>query len=516
MLGTPIGRDTFITTFLNAKLTDFTKTINAFTPLQTQSALLLLQHCGINRLNHLWRTVPMAQTNSIAARAADVIWAAVSAILGLPNQQEADKLHIQLNRARELAELPLNKGGLGIISPLFTLPGAALAGLRDGLRLVKTHFPSEYELWSTTLDDNNSGDIDYNDITTYATGMAKSMFMAFKKTTARFNPYKETAAFKNLKNIDGEPLSPPEIAKRFPLNFDDLMESDGKVQATLADMAAEVKTAAVRDKLRPSLLALLNGQASPHAADFLVMHPQSHFHKLSNADMKFAARTHIFIPPTNEIYTSQNTGQLLINEPNYVPDAFVSFRDNARDTHAWPRHNALTNIFIHILRKMGHSVRGNPRVPIGQTRGEADFLVYGLHDNQDVAFDVSVTASDCVSTATQAAARAGVAAEVRAKQKRNKYEDTCKANGIAFQPLIFEDSGFIHSSVHTLLSHLHGSDAFEMTVPELTTWVARSPRDFWYQGLSKSLVAGSAQMFRAARAQIYGHRAQFSRTAPWS
>ena len=36
-------------------------------------------------------------------------------------------------------------------------------------------------------------------------------------------------------------------------------------------------------------------------------------------------------------------------------------------------------------------------------------------------------------------------------------------------------------------------------IPEFTTWGARTARDYWYQSLSRGLVAGNAQMYRMAR-----------------
>ena len=51
-------------------------------------------------------------------------------------------------------------------------------------------------------------------------------------------------------------------------------------------------------------------------------------------------------------------------------------------------------------------------------------MVYGLFNNKDVGFDVSVTATDVVGLTTRSAAEAGVAAQARAKARRDKYEAT--------------------------------------------------------------------------------------------
>ena len=144
-------------------------------------------------------------------------------------------------------------------------------------------------------------------------------------------------------------------------------------------------------------------------------------------------------PPSNERYIAPTPQQVLTGAEETRNDAFIEYRRLSREAHAWPRHNILNNIFIHILRKSGYSVRASYPIPVGAVRGEADFLVYGLFDNQDVAFDVSVTATDLSSLSTQSAATAGVAADARARQKINKYEATCTRLGLTFRPLVFED-----------------------------------------------------------------------------
>ena len=325
------------------------------------------------------------------------------------------------------------------------------------------------------------------------------MSRCFEKVNTGFGSFRTTPAFLALTNSSGQQLSAHEIAKAYPLNLDDLMASTGKLQNVYASMFQAVRFHDFQRTLSTPLLSLAKGRATSHAHDFLLMHPLNRFHRLSDADMKFGARTHLYLPPSNERYIAPTPQQVLTGAEETRNDAFIEYRRLSREAHAWPRHNILNNIFIHILRKSGYSVRASYPIPVGAVRGEADFLVYGLFDNQDVAFDVSVTATDLSSLSTQSAATAGVAADARARQKINKYEATCTRLGMTFRPLVFEDFGCVHSSVHALITHLHGSDSFEATVPEFTTWGARTARDYWYQSLSRGLVAGNAQMYRMAR-----------------
>ena len=98
--------------FLQDKLTSFKNLLSTFLPLQTQCALLLLRHCGINRLNHLWRTVPSSIAAPTAKRADDTIWTtSTKAILDVPSEAEAERLQFKLTRARTASTLPLSKGG---------------------------------------------------------------------------------------------------------------------------------------------------------------------------------------------------------------------------------------------------------------------------------------------------------------------------------------------------------------------------------------------------------------------
>ena len=157
--------------------------------------------------------------------------------------------------------------------------------------------------------------------------------------------------------------------------------------------------------------------------------------------MRYGARQVLF-PPTNDMFVVPSVQQSLVGGEEVRKDAFTEFRAHFRECHAWPRHNNFTTLFIKMLRSLRFSVLPSNRVPVGQIRGEADFLVYGLSDEVgDVAFDISVTTSDSSNLVTRSAAVAGVAAEKRAQEKRDKYVAACSTLGIGFSPLILEDTG---------------------------------------------------------------------------
>ena len=495
ILGIPGGAASFIKDALTVKLDQFRKTLSLIPTLQVQSALLLLRYCGINRLNYLFRCVPAKFTGKIAASADDIIWKTVKSILAIPEETQATELLLDLNRARTLSQLPLSKGGMGLTNPASTLTGAYLAGIKEGLQQLKATSVDDFN-WLMSVLDGTEEIVDGS----MAADIRSSVALSLTRAAETLVKFRTTPAFKALESSPGRPLSDSDVAARYPTTLGDVIRSEGKLQQDIVFMGQAVLYEDFLATLSAPNLAVARGSATPHAKDFLRMHPSSRDHRLTDADMRYGARQVLFLPPTNDMFVVPSVQQLLVGGVEVRKDAFTEFRARFRECHAWPRHNNLTTLFIKMLRSLRFSVLPSNRVPVGQIRGEADFLVYGLSDELgDVAFDVSVTTSDSLNLVTRSAAVAGVAAEKRAQEKRDKYAAACSALGIGFSPLILEDTGYLHPTVHAFLSRLSESDGSEDCIPESTTWAVRSPRDFWYQAISRNLVAGNAQIFREAR-----------------
>ncbi len=112
------------------------------------------------------------------------------------------------------------------------------------------------------------------------------------------------------------------------------------------------------------------------------MHPSCKIHQLTSEDMKFAARGLLYLPPTNEDYLHVSPSQVLTDGTG-PPDAFIAFRGLFRASHAWPRHDSLTQLFNTMLKRSGYRTRLEVQVPNAGSRGRVDIVAYGLFHNTD-------------------------------------------------------------------------------------------------------------------------------------
>ena len=499
VLGTPVGKPEFIVAHLQEALKTFESTISTFTQLSTQAALLLLRACGITRLNHFLRSTPSVLSAPFAGRARDHIWNTINTILDIPDEETATRLHFNRIRARTASELPISMGGLGMTNLFDTLSGAFLAGLKDGVQVLEKHFPADYAWWTSFLPSDTA--TDFLDLEKFRVSAKRSL----GKVRTAFDTFKTTPTFLSQRTESGDPLSEADINQRYPLTIEHVFDARSGLQERLTWMVHHNKHNTFLTTLPASLRALALGRASRHAQDFLIMHPSCKIHQLTSEDMKFAARGLLYLPPTNEDYLHVSPSQVLTDGTG-PPDAFIAFRGLFRASHAWPRHDSLTQLFNTMLKRSGYRTRLEVQVPNAGSRGRVDIVAYGLFHNTDVAFDVSVTTADTVDTITQASAEVGFAAKKRARLKESKYTAACRAQGLTFRPLILEDTGYLDASVTALFAQLSRSDTFEESVPEFTTWAARTPLEYWFQGVSRHLVAGNAKMFRAMRLKWVGLR----------
>ena len=504
VLGTPIGTAEFISTHLKRTLDEFKRVTSSFTKLQAQSALLLLRGCGITRLNHLFRTTPSALSAPIAGRANDHIWATLQAILDIPSDGEAAELHFNHSRARTASNLPISMGGLGMTNPFDALPGAFLAGLKDGIQSLAQHFEEDHDWWTTFLESDSVDSFLALD------QISLSAKRSLQRVRTGFEAFKTTTTFTAQRSKTGTPLTEAETSARYPLTIANVLTAEDGLQHRLTWMLLHNKHREFQTSLPASLRALAIGHEAPHAQDFLIMHPSCKAHQLSSDDMKFGARLLLYLPPTNEDYLQMTPSQVL-RDVSGPRDAFVKFRSLFRAAHAWPRHDSLIQLFDLMLKKSGYRTRLEVHVPNAGAQNRVDIVAYGLFHNTDVAFDVSVIAADSVNIINQTSAEAGFAAGKRARQKEVMYTTACRAQNFTFRPLILEDTGFLDANVTALFAQLSKSDQFEESVPEFTTWAARKALDYWYQGVSRHLVAGNAKMFRGMRPDWAGLRGRPSR-----
>lgn len=281
---------------------------------------------------------------------------------------------------------------------------------------LPTSFPEDYDCWTAFLRDTEQQPSAALDLKPHRESLLRSL----NKMTSTFQAFSTTPFFASLRGPTGDDVTTAETDVMYPRSLDNLLLSGKGLQSRYAQMFRQVNLFAFRGTLPTSLLARANGLATPHAPDFLLMHPQSRLYTLQDSDMKFAARAILYILPTNEHNLQESA---IMNTTEGPKDAYAAFRKLFRSAHAWPRHDRLTNTFVHLIRKSGFRVLANAPTPNAGARSEVDFLVCRLTDIKDVAFDVSVAVSDSTQVSSQNAASAGTAANLRAQYKREKYEE---------------------------------------------------------------------------------------------
>lgn len=211
--------------------------------------------------------------------------------------------------------------------------------------------------------------------------------------------------------------------------------------------------------------------------------------------------------PTNENYKDLSASTLTITERDGLHENFDYFRALVRSkAHAWERHNSFSHEFGTMAQNVGFHIRYEPPAPGIGSRNRADIRIYDFDgDGMDALVDNTVSATDSIATMHQAAHTAGFVVHLREDDKISKYTPAAQLLGASFFPLAIEDAGFFGKSVHNFVSKCKArAGDYEFSLPESTTWAARSFSDYWYQRLSCKLVTGNAAMFRKVRVRCLG------------
>lgn len=225
------------------------------------------------------------------------------------------------------------------------------------------------------------------------------------------------------------------------------------------------------------------------------MHPSSCNLRLSDEHMAIGLRGLAFLPPVNDDFKSTLPIGLTATQQADLHDSYDRYRLYQRtETHAWPRHDGAVSTLGDMMRAVGMFTRLEVEAPGVGSRGRVDILRHDEVGN-GIAYDVTVSGSDSGVGAPQGS-KAGLVAERRAAQKTGKYSEPSRRLGWVFVPLVMEDSGFLHSLVHDLIRYCASrADNYEESVPEFTTWATKTFSGYWYQRMSRSIVAGSARIF---------------------
>ena len=490
-LGVPVGSENFVRLFIEEALEKTRVLCDKIKTLPTQHAYLLLRFCVTTRLNHLWRSCPSSWCVQLAQRASDTVWGAMREVLQIPSDTEANRLGFNLERARKAMELSTAVGGAGILSPKFTVTSAFLAGLKEGLVRIKESDPDLFTWWCAQL--SRVGDL----------GDTRSEIVSMIQS-ARCCLSKLQGAVKHL-SVRGRLCLLPaeELTLKYPKNIMELMGSLPKTQKTLTSLFHDVARHAFMSNLTQPMAALILSRASPKALSFLSVIPSCSAFTLSCDQMRFALRSIMFLPPINSDFIGPAPSSLSQSSLTNMVDAYSRFRALFRSVPAYSRHDGLMEEFTALFKSVGLSCRREVQVPGGGHRNRVDLVVNGLNmDGSASAFDVTVVASDGVLKVGNSSVVCGAAAAERALLKVDKYTDACRQVGMSFHPLVFEESGFVHVDIQSILK-LCASRASDFcdSIPEFQTWGTPNYFDYWSRRLSVKLVRGNAKMIRSALAK---------------
>ena len=137
ILGTPVGHEEFVTSFLEELLAEERKLWDAIPSIpDLQCSWQVLLQCAGPRCHHVLRTVPPRQCAGYA-RGHDLgMQRTMEALLGRIPGSPA-----QVQMAQHITTLPMRMGGLGLRSAMRTVPGAYWASWADALHMLQQRLP---------------------------------------------------------------------------------------------------------------------------------------------------------------------------------------------------------------------------------------------------------------------------------------------------------------------------------------------------------------------------------------
>ena len=143
ILGSPVGSGEFVRAHAAARTAEEKLLLDEIPQLpDLQCAWLLLSMCAEPRANHLIRSLPPTHATAYARAHDEAVWQALAEMLG----EEATPEHEAATaRARELAGLPGNRGGLGLRNAERMSPAAYWGAWADALGVMQQKCPEVTE-----------------------------------------------------------------------------------------------------------------------------------------------------------------------------------------------------------------------------------------------------------------------------------------------------------------------------------------------------------------------------------
>jgi hypothetical protein len=438
----------------------------------------------VQKYNFIQRHVPPSLCGDSAHHLRDTIWETLRSILDIPT----DNTGLNIGRARQIAELPLSMGGLGLQDIVQTRELAFLAGFGDIATSLQSYFPALH----TVLRDR---------IILAAPG-ANGAPMPLEMNHVQICIHDGLQRVRNLlaSAHDIELLgniTQDQRIESYPSTPNELLRKHSKLQKTFTHLYQSIDRNRLFNSLDDPQRAVLHSESSSGASAWLCAVPSSRNLFMPTDPFRAAVRDRLMIPPLNGPVPECNHANCPLAHLD-TSDTDAAARELRRHRHgmgACARHARVVKQISLMLASVNIKTVTEPIIRKSpQLRG--DLAEHDTHERGfSTIYDVSVTDPTKADTLQNAARKAGTAAQSIKKIKTDKYLQACKDIGAHFYPLIFETSGFIDKSVFDLITTISRNFVNEKEhIPEFTTWAAPSFKHYWLQRISIALRGGSADM----------------------
>lgn len=508
ILGVPFGAPAWIKNCVMKEVADLAPIFLHVTKLPLQHALHLLRSCLVQKFNFILRHVPPDLTRQAATHLSDLTWTTLKTLLNIPQNPSVP---MNLDRARQIAELPLRFGGLGLTNPTRTCFSAFLAGISD---TFSENMDSHKELTQWMYD--NILNAPFNANSPLSNFMDTRYFWTNVRTSfARVAVHLQTVEkFPNHKHINQD-----EKNTMYPTEAAHLHAAMSHLQNRLTILEHSIRLHNITKDLDVNKQAALVSASSQAAPAFLQAIPSSPALFLPSSKLEVAIRDRLFLSPFNDPIPNcchpGCTARRIDHE-----DADDIARELRRDPHATgecARHAAVVRQIDLMLKAVNIPTSLEPIVQVSpQLRGDIAENVTA-HNGVTTIYDVSIIDPTGKHIVNKAAKEEGAAATHARNRKIAKYNPVVTKHGMRFFPLIFESSGHIDKSVFDLIEALERrAQLIPDSVPEHTTWAAPNFRQYWLQRISIALQIGTADMSTRSLERryrsIWGREAAL---APW-
>jgi hypothetical protein len=393
LLGSPIGSDPFIHSFLCRKLSQLRDLHCKLLALNDSQVQLCIYRCclGFGKLNHLLRTSPPAAIASVVPFIDELLRSTLCQIMG------SDDIE---NRSWEQATLPIRLGGLGILSASDLSEPAHIASVTETLSLVSclVHLPD-------------------------------AVLLA------------EQRALRQLTELNSR--------TRSDFSIKDL-RSGRQGQRLLSSAVWSTRSQALLESGDLRSKARLLGTRMPHAADFLKAAPIPGYEQRvsSSAVFQMMIKRFLGVPLIAEPLSACRACEQNVMD-RFGDHAMVCRRGNDKIV----RHNKLTQVLGNAARDAGLQPvleRLHLLPDSNQRPGDLAFET-GRTNPHTIAYDVTVTDTLQKNYLIHAAAVPGHALSKAYENKMAKSSESCADAGVSFIPLVWESLGGSSESVHKVV-----------------------------------------------------------------